>query len=95
MADGGFLDHRAPDGTGLGERVAASGYRYRFLAENIAAGQAEPASVVEGWLKSEGHRRNLLEAEAVEAGAGYAFRPRERGPAEYRHYWVLVLAAPR
>jgi uncharacterized protein YkwD len=95
MAEGAFLDHRSPDGTGLAERAAAAGYRYRFLAENIAAGHAAPAAVVRGWMNSDGHRRNLLQAEAVEAGAGYAFRPRERGSPGFRHYWVLVLAAPR
>jgi len=95
MADGGFLDHRAPDGTGLAERASAAGYRFRFLAENIAAGHAAPASVVQGWMNSDGHRRNLLQADAVAAGTGYAFRPRERGSAGFRHYWVLVLAAPR
>jgi uncharacterized protein YkwD len=46
-------------------------------------------------MNSDGHRRNLLQADAVAAGTGYAFRPRERGSAGFRHYWVLVLAAPR
>jgi uncharacterized protein YkwD len=90
MAKGGFFDHLAPDGTDAAARVAAAGYAFAVVGENIAAGMADPKSAVTSWLASPGHRRNLLDPRAMEAGAGYAPAPDGR----YRHYWTILVAAP-
>ena len=90
MAKGGFFDHRAPDGTDAPARVAAAGYAFALVGENIAAGMADPKSAVTSWMASPGHRSNLLDPRAVEAGAGYAPAPAGR----YRHYWTILVAAP-
>jgi uncharacterized protein YkwD len=47
---------------GFKERVRNTGINYRSAAENIAYNQGEadpPAVAVVGWIKSEGHRRNI------------------------------------
>ena len=41
------------------------------LAENIAAGASSPREVVDGWMQSPAHRRNVLGAAYTELGVGY------------------------
>ncbi len=94
MAEQDFFDHRGPDGKGLTARLATFGYPYSFAAENLAGGPHDAAEAVAGWMQSPPHRRNLLSKEAVQAGTGYAFAPRDDGDAAFRTYWVLVVAAP-
>jgi uncharacterized protein YkwD len=71
-----FFDHTAPDGTTVEQRVSAVGYGgFRALAENIAWGsgpQATPARIVNGWMHSPGHRRNILDDTLREIGIGIA-----------------------
>jgi uncharacterized protein YkwD len=89
-----FFDHQEPGGPSLGERLVGVGYGFAFAAENLSAGTAAAASVVRSWMLSEGHRRNLLEPRAVEAGIAYLAAAGEGAASSYRHYWVLVEAAP-
>jgi uncharacterized protein YkwD len=90
MAEKRFFDHRAPDGTTAEDRVTSAGYRYRLVGENIAAGMENAATVVKQWMLSDGHRRNLLEPRARDAGIGYVAGPK----GEYRQYWTLIVAEP-
>lgn len=71
MVARGFFAHESPDGASVADRVRRQGYPYRLVAENIAAGQRTAAEVVQGWLDSPGHRRNLLHPDAREIGVGY------------------------
>ena len=48
------------DGTELTERVKAAGYSYSMVAENLACGQRTEADAMESWLKSPGHRANVM-----------------------------------
>ena len=91
MATSGRFTHDGPSGENVADRVVAAGYGYRFVAENIAAGQATADEVVLAWMNSPGHRANLLNPAVVEIGVGYVFRT----DAPYHHYWTLVLADPR
>ena len=61
-------------------RARAAGYCYRALAENIAWGIPSSDQVVEGWLNSPGHRRNILTPQL-----------REYGLAGADGYWVMVI----
>jgi uncharacterized protein YkwD len=90
MAARRFFDHRNPEGLQVSDRVEAFGYRYATVAENIAAGQPTPAAVVEGWMNSPGHRRNILSADVTQIGIGFA-------PSSdiYGCYWTQVFGTPR
>ncbi|WP_194840794.1 S-layer homology domain-containing protein [Filobacillus milosensis] len=44
---------------------------FRSAGENIAYGQPSAASVVEGWMNSEGHRKNILNGSFTHIGIGY------------------------
>jgi uncharacterized protein YkwD len=74
MARERFFDHTAPDGTTFAQRIQAAGYaNYSALAENIAWGSgshATPAQIVDGWMHSPGHRRNILDGNLLEIGVG-------------------------
>jgi uncharacterized protein YkwD len=87
LARRGRLSHDA--GGTLTMRVARAGFRYWMIAENLAAGIADPALVVHSWLYSSGHRANLLRGDAKVAGVGYVARGKR-----YGHYWTLILADP-
>ena len=90
MAGRDFFDHRGPGGPGLAERVARAGYAYGRVAENIAGGYQHARDVVASWMLSEGHRRNLLNPELVDAGIGYLDAPDDGGGVRFRRYWVAI-----
>jgi len=67
MYEAGTLAHELPDGVGPGDRLAR---RHRTLfglvSENVAFREGQPrgrslaARLVDGWMKSPGHRANIL-----------------------------------
>lgn len=84
-----FFAHENPDGAQVWDRAVAAGYRYRKVAENIAAGQRTAEEVVRGWMASPGHRANILDGELTQIGVGHA----EGGT--YGVYWTQVFGTPR
>jgi uncharacterized protein YkwD len=56
----------------VGDRAKYVGYVYGKLEENVALGYPSAETVVEGWMNSTGHRRNILDKEVVETGIGIA-----------------------
>jgi uncharacterized protein YkwD len=80
-----YFDHTSPGGETLLDRIKASTYlppRAGYvLGENIALGTmqlATPAAIVESWMKSPGHRANILNAEFRDSGLGVVARAPER-----------------
>jgi uncharacterized protein YkwD len=71
------------------DRLAAAGYQWSSYAENIAMGQTSAAGVMDSWMRSSGHRANILSANNTEIGIGFA-----RDPAG-RPYYVQVFGRPR
>jgi uncharacterized protein YkwD len=71
-----FFDHIGPDGSTLQQRLEQAGYAtWVRIGENIAWGSGRmstPASIVNGWMRSPGHRANILDAEYREIGIGVA-----------------------
>lgn len=92
MAANDFFSHTGSGGSTLASRVDATGYAWRSLGENIAAGQASIDQVVDGWIASEGHCVNLLNPSFTEVGLACV-----SGTASttYRTYWTMDLAQPR
>ncbi|WP_329037272.1 CAP domain-containing protein [Streptomyces sp. NBC_01725] len=70
MAAKGYFDHNSPDGKDPGDRITAAGYDWSTYGENIARGQQTAAQVMEGWMKSPGHRANILNCAFKEIGVG-------------------------
>ncbi|NNF99669.1 MAG: CAP domain-containing protein [Desulfobacteraceae bacterium] len=84
MADQDYFSHESLDGRTPAQRVAAAGYDYNSMAENIAAGHGTPQAVMEGWMASDGHRANILSEDVCDLGVGYAYDAQST----YGHYWT-------
>ncbi|WP_232668665.1 CAP domain-containing protein [Pseudonocardia sp. TRM90224] len=89
MVRRGFFAHENPDGKQVWDRALAAGYAYRKVAENIAAGQRTAAEVVQGWMDSPGHRRNILDGDLTQIGVGHV------PGGSYGVYWTQVFGTPR
>jgi uncharacterized protein YkwD len=72
MCDEGFFSHTAPDGSSSSGRLRAAGATFYTAGENIAHGQRTAAQVMEGWMRSSGHRANILRSSFTHIGVGYA-----------------------
>lgn len=70
MAKRDFFSHTSPDGTDPGQRTTAAGYRWSTYGENIAKGQQTAQSVMDAWMKSPGHRANILNCSFKDIGVG-------------------------
>jgi uncharacterized protein YkwD len=57
---------------------------YSYLAENIYAGTINPKDVVDTWMHSSGHRRNILNKNMTKIGVGYY----RIDNSDYKYYWV-------
>lgn len=87
MATQGYFSHTGQDESSAGDRIERAGYDWRRYGENIAFGYQSAASVVQGWMNSEGHRRNILNANFTHMGLGYVTN------ASGRPYWTQVFGA--
>jgi uncharacterized protein YkwD len=76
MANFKFFSHEGLDGSMVNDRADSFGVsKWRAIAENIAynRGYANPIEfVVESWMKSTGHRENILNNRWKESGIGVA-----------------------
>ncbi|ROQ59577.1 RNA polymerase sigma factor (sigma-70 family) [Streptomyces sp. 840.1] len=70
MAARDFFEHTNPDGADPGRRITDAGYHWSTYGENIARGQQTPASVMESWMNSPGHRANILNCSFKDLGVG-------------------------
>lgn len=84
-----YFDHTGHDGSSPAERVAATGYRYRIVGENLAAGPETPLEAVRGWMASPGHCQNIMDNRFTELGVAFA-ADRSGQP---RIVWVQEFAA--
>ncbi|MFI6769354.1 CAP domain-containing protein [Streptomyces sp. NPDC050355] len=87
MATRHFFDHTNPDGSDPGERITRAGYAWSAYGENISVGRATPSAVMNAWMDSPGHRRNILQCDLADIGVGIRFGT--GGP-----WWTQDLAAP-
>jgi len=74
-----FFDHVSPSGSTPLDRIKATGYLRNAngwtIGENLAWGSGElatPANIVKAWMKSAGHRENILRQSFTELGMGVA-----------------------
>ena len=88
MLEKGFFDHVDPAGNGPADRVKRfAKRRYVIVGENIAAGYETARATCRDWMKSPGHRENILRQSFTRIGGGYA-----SGDSEYGRYYVQVFA---
>lgn len=88
------LTHQGTNNSTVGDRVSAQGFHWAAVAENAAMQEPAPQGwpgpdprtaqwAVQGWMKSPGHRANLL-GNYQQCGACYADAP------DGTRYWVVT-----
>ncbi|MDN3586747.1 CAP domain-containing protein [Pedobacter aquatilis] len=77
MNTNNYFSHTSLDGKNPGDRITASGYKWMSYGENIAAGQPNEQAVFDAWLSSEGHCKNIMNANF-----------RDMGVAKDGRYWT-------
>ena len=78
------MSHTRPNGKSCVTVLKSPG----GAGENIAGGNETPEEVVECWMNSPGHRRNILHPRFNKLGVGYCYYP--NGVGGYQHYWVQL-----
>jgi uncharacterized protein YkwD len=86
MARRSYFSHNTPEGVDPWQRAGKAGYT-RPTGENIALGYADAKTVMDGWMKSAGHRENILDCAAHSIGVGLARN------ADGTLYWTQVFGA--
>lgn len=74
-----YFEHEDPDGHDFADREKAAGFEGDSGGENIAMGQTSAAEVMNDWMNSPGHRRNILDCSFTLIGVGYVANG---------HYWT-------
>lgn len=96
MGQEGYFQHASFDRVngqlvqvcGTWDRVRAY-YNYAYAGENLAMNARAPQEAVALWMKSSGHRDNILNPSLTEVGAGFYQDP-ETGTT----YWALDFGSP-
>lgn len=71
MQQKGYFSHTSPTYGSPFDMMRDQGVSYRTAGENIAQGQRTPQEVVNAWMNSEGHRKNILSRNFTHIGVGY------------------------
>lgn len=81
MSKNGYFSHTSPTYGSPFDMMKQFGISYQYAGENIAMGQRTPEEVVQAWMNSEGHRKNILSANFNYIGVGYV---------ESGNYWTQM-----
>jgi uncharacterized protein YkwD len=66
------MSHTGSDGSSFVDRANRAGYRgWNALGENVAAGYSSVWTVIDAWMRSPGHRANILSRSYTHFGRGY------------------------
>uniref|UniRef100_K3WIC2 SCP domain-containing protein n=1 Tax=Globisporangium ultimum (strain ATCC 200006 / CBS 805.95 / DAOM BR144) TaxID=431595 RepID=K3WIC2_GLOUD len=88
QAKNNFMSHTGSNGSKMSQRITAQSFVWSSIAENVAAGQVDVATVVAAWMTSPGHRANIL-GNYKFFGTGYAYNAQST----YKHYWTQDFGA--
>ena len=78
-------DHKRPDGSSCFTAIAPTFRENRKMGENAHKGSFRPSQSVDAWMKSPGHRANILTPDFCYFGIGVS------GSSEYK-YWVQMFS---
>lgn len=71
MQRNNYFSHTSPTYGSPFDMMKQFGISYKAAGENIAKGQRTPQEVVNAWMNSEGHRKNILSSNFTHIGVGY------------------------
>ena len=70
MKNKNYFSHTSPTYGSPFDQMKSMGITYKSAAENIAMGQRSPAEVVDAWMKSPGHKANIMNGSFTHIGVG-------------------------
>lgn len=65
-----YFSHTGLDGRDPGQRITTAGYHWSSWGENIAQGYSTEQLVMNAWLSSEGHCKNIMNGGFNDMGVG-------------------------
>ncbi|MFT4416158.1 CAP domain-containing protein [Fredinandcohnia humi] len=71
MRQKNYFSHTSPTYGSPFDMMRDFGVSYKTAGENIAKGQTTPQQVVNAWMNSEGHRKNILNPNFTHIGVGH------------------------
>ncbi len=81
-----YFSHLSPTGKGVKYLAERVGYDYLFLGENLARGNfKDDQDLVESWMRSLGHRENILNPDFAEIGISI-----QKGEFKGKETWLAV-----
>ncbi|KAI0239024.1 hypothetical protein L0F63_004915, partial [Massospora cicadina] len=63
------MSHHGSDGSEPSDRIQQEDYQYSYVAENVASGQKSVKEVMDSWINSTGHYKNLINPIFIHFGA--------------------------
>lgn len=88
MRDKRYFAHDSPTYGSPFDMMKKFEVSYSYAGENIAAGQTTAEAVMQSWMNSPGHRKNILSPNFTEIGVGYATG------GSYKYYWTQMFIKP-
>jgi len=84
------LQHVGLDGSRVGQRARAAGYRFRSVTEVIYRGRGDARAAVNWWMNSPDHRTNIL-SQTRDIGVGVALS----SAPDSRLHWVVNMGVTK
>ncbi len=81
MHDNKYFSHTSPTYGSPFDMIRAFNIKFSHAGENIAMGYKSPKDVVDAWMKSPGHKANILNENFTQIGVGYV---------ENGRYWTQM-----
>jgi uncharacterized protein YkwD len=88
MAEHENMSHDGSDGSSPAERATRAGYHYLLTGENVAKGYQTVPEVMEIWMNSPPHKKNILNGEYTEIGVAVAYGE------DNKPYWSAEFGKP-
>ena len=95
MADDGYFDHKSFDGTSFSTRIAKwyslNGFHSWMVGENILwwSPRVDASDAVALWMRSPGHRANILSSQFRDIGIGVVYSTKAGG--SFTHVPVTII----
>ncbi len=72
MVSRGYFAHVSPEGVSPWHWISQAGYEFAYAGENLAVNFDDSAAVNDAWMRSPGHRENILNGHFTEVGIAVA-----------------------
>lgn len=88
-----YFGHISPEGKDAGDILSKVEYSYLIVGENLASGYFKDSKdLVDGWMGSAGHRRNILNPKFKEIGVA---KRKDNFEGKEQYIAVQIFAAPQ